>query len=71
MTDLTAPDGMLLLMCFAPNRVLAAPRGATRDEIASRFSPGWELVGDQADCGDPPAGPLRDVPRTCYRLRRR
>ena len=70
-TDLTAREGMLLLMCFAPNRVLAGPRGATRDEIASRFSPGWELVGDQPDSGDPPAGPLRDVPRTWYRLRRR
>jgi SAM-dependent methyltransferase len=69
-TQLAAPDAMLLLMCFAPNRVLAGPRGATRDEIASRFASRWELVGDQPDAGDPPGGPFRDVARTWYRLRR-
>lgn len=70
-SDVTAPGGLLLLMSFAPNRVVAGPRGATRDEIAGRFSPGWELVGDVADSGAPPGGPLRDVARTWYRLRRR
>jgi SAM-dependent methyltransferase len=70
-SEVTAPGGLLLLMCFAPNRVVAGPRGATRDEIARRFSPAWDVAGDVADSGPPPGGPLRDVARTWYRLRRR
>jgi SAM-dependent methyltransferase len=70
-TDLAAPGATLLVMAFATNRKLAAPSGADEPEIAERFGAGWELVVASADRGPAPSGPMRDVPLTWYRLRRR
>ncbi len=70
-TALAAPGAVFLLMSFARNRVVAGPPGADRDEITARFAAGWELESAVSDSGPDPAGPLRNVPRTWYRLRRR
>jgi SAM-dependent methyltransferase len=70
-TELAAPGAVFLLMSFARNRVVAGPHGADRDEITDRFAPGWALESAAGDSGPGPGGPLRNVPRTWYRLRRR
>jgi SAM-dependent methyltransferase len=63
------PGASLLMMSVSPNRVLGAPPGADPTEIESCFA-GWELGSREADSGPAPNGPLRDVPRWWYRLRR-
>jgi len=68
-TALAAPGATLLMMAFARNRVPAGPAGVEEGEIERRFA-GWELAGAEADSGAGPGGPLRDVPRTWYRLQR-
>ena len=68
-TELAAPGATLLLMSFAPNNVLVAPTGADEPEIVRTFD-GWELVSSTGDTGPDPDGPLRNVPRRWYRLRR-
>jgi SAM-dependent methyltransferase len=70
-TDLAATGATLLVMAFASNRKLVAPSGADEPEIAERFGAGWELAAASADRGPSPSGPMRDVPLTWYRLRRR
>jgi cyclopropane fatty-acyl-phospholipid synthase-like methyltransferase len=70
-TDLAASGAVLLLMCFARNRIPAAPAGADREEIATLFAASWELTLDAADSGPGPKGPLGNVRRTWYQLRRR
>jgi hypothetical protein len=60
----------LLMMAFARNRKLAGPAGVGPGEIADRFGAGWWVVDDHADTGPGPAGPMRDVPRSWYRLDR-
>jgi SAM-dependent methyltransferase len=67
---LAAPGATLLMMAFAPNRVLVAPAGLEQSELTGRF-PGWELVSAEADTDGEISGPLRNVPRTWYRLVRR
>jgi SAM-dependent methyltransferase len=69
-TALAAPGATLLLMAFAPNRIPGAPAGLEESEVVGRFD-AWELVSAQPDSGDEIAGPLRNVPRTWYRLVRR
>ena len=69
-TELAAPGATLLLMAFAPNNVLVAPTGVDEAEVARTFA-GWELTSSAADSGPAPAGPMRDVLRRWYRLRRR
>lgn len=70
-TGLAATGAILLLMSFARNRVPAGPPGADASEIAARFDAGWELESVAPDTGAAPAGPLRDVARSWYRLRHR
>lgn len=67
---LAPPGALLLMMCFARNRVPAGPAGADRDEIEAGFAPAWELAAEAPDSGPDPSGPLRRVPRSWYRLRR-
>jgi SAM-dependent methyltransferase len=69
-TALAEPGATLLIMAFAPNRILAAPAGVEQSELAGRF-PDWELVGASPDTGGEIGGPLRNVPRTWYSLKRR
>jgi len=69
-SSLTAPGATLLLMAFSPGRRLGAPRGASEDEIRERFAPDWDVVSVQSDSGPDPPGPMRNVPRIWYRLRR-
>jgi SAM-dependent methyltransferase len=70
-SGLAAPGAVLEMMCFGHNRVPVGPRGVDRGEIERRFGADWELESDAADSGPGPAGPLGNVPRTWYRLRRR
>jgi SAM-dependent methyltransferase len=67
---LAAPGATLLMMAFAPNRVVAAPAGLEQSELVGRFA-GWELASASPDSGGELSGPLRNVPRTWYRLVRR
>lgn len=69
-TALAEPGATLLLMAFAPNRILAAPAGAEQSELEGRFAD-WELVAASPDTGGEISGPLRNVPRTWYRFTRR
>jgi SAM-dependent methyltransferase len=69
-TALAAPGASLLMMAFAPSRVPVAPRGVTDTEIVARFD-GWEMSATGPDSEGDPAGPMRNVPRTWYRLIRR
>lgn len=69
-TGLAAPDAVLLIMCFARNRVLAGPPGADRSEVEETFAPDWTLDSAEPDRGPAPAGPLKNVPRTWYRFER-
>ena len=68
-TGLASPGATLLLMCFEPNRGVG-PAGADREEVERRL-PEWELISAEPDRGPPPSGPMRDVARWWYRLRRR
>ncbi len=66
-THLAAPGATLLMMAFAPSRIPAAPAGIEETEILARFA-GWRLVSAQPDAEGEISGPLRNVPRTWYRL---
>jgi len=65
--ELAAPGATLLMMAFAPNRVVAAPAGLEQSELVGRF-PEWELASVSPDSDGEISGPLRNVPRTWYRL---
>jgi hypothetical protein len=52
---------------FAPNRIPAAPAGIKETELVGRFDE-WRLVAERPDTEGETAGPLRNVPRTWYRL---
>src|SRR6185437_3619721 len=65
--ELAAPGTTLLMMAFAPNRVVAAPAGLEQSELVGRF-PEWELASASPDSDGEISGPLRNVPRTWYRL---
>jgi SAM-dependent methyltransferase len=67
---LAAPGATLLMMAFAPNRVLVAPAGLEQSELTGRFAD-WQLVSASPDIDGEIGGPLRNVPRTWYRLVRR
>jgi SAM-dependent methyltransferase len=69
-TALAAPGATLLMMAFAPSRMLGAPAGVDEAEIVARFA-GWELADTQPDTDAPPPGPMKNVPRHWYRLVRR
>jgi SAM-dependent methyltransferase len=69
-TALAAPGATLLMMAFAPSRVPVAPAGVTETEIVARFDE-WEMSATEADSEGEPAGPMRNIPRTWYRLTRR
>jgi SAM-dependent methyltransferase len=64
---LAAQGATLLMMAFAPNRVVAAPSGLEQSELVGRF-PAWELASASPDADGEISGPLRNVPRTWYRL---
>jgi SAM-dependent methyltransferase len=68
--ELAAPGATLLMMAFARNRVVVAPAGLEQSELVGRFA-GWELASASPDTGGELSGPLRNVPRTWYRLVRR
>jgi SAM-dependent methyltransferase len=65
--ELAAPGATLLMMAFAPNRVVVAPAGIEQSELVGRFA-GWRLVSASPDTDGEIDGPLRSVPRTWYRL---
>ena len=65
--DLAAPGATLLMMAFAPNRVVVAPAGLEQSELVGRF-PAWKLASASPDTEGESSGPLRNVPRTWYRL---
>jgi SAM-dependent methyltransferase len=65
--DLAAPGATLLMMAFAPNRVVVAPAGLEQSELLARFA-GWSLASAEPDTDGELSGPLRNVPRTWYRL---
>lgn len=67
-SELAEPGATLLLMAFAPNRILAAPSGIDQGELEARFAD-WELISASPDTGGEIKGPLRNVPRTWYRFR--
>lgn len=67
---LAAPGASMLMMACARNSVRLGPPGADPGEITTGFAPGWELASAVADVDPAPIGPLRDVPRHWYRLRR-
>ena len=69
-TALAAPRANLLMMAFAPSRMLGAPAGVDQTEIVARFD-GWELADTESDSDAPPPGPMKNVPRYWYRLIRR
>ncbi len=64
---LAAPGATLLMMAFAPNRLIAAPAGLEESELRGRFA-GWQLTSASPDTEGEISGPLRNVPRTWYRL---
>ena len=66
-SDLAAPGATLLMMALAPNRVPAAPAGIEDAEVRARFAD-WRLVSASPDTEGERSGPLRNVPRTWYRL---
>lgn len=66
-TDLAAPGATLLMMACAPNRVPVGPAGIEDTEVVGRFDE-WRLVSARPDTEGQIAGPLRNVPRTWYRL---
>lgn len=66
-TDLAAPGATLLMMACAPSRVPVAPAGIEETELLGRFDE-WRLVTEQRDTEGESSGPLRDVPRTWYRM---
>jgi SAM-dependent methyltransferase len=65
--SLAAPGATLLMMAFAPNRVVVAPAGLEQSELVGRFA-GWHLVSASSDADGEIDGPLRSVPRMWYRL---
>jgi SAM-dependent methyltransferase len=71
-SSLAAPGATFLLMAFARRpRRFGMPPGASEEEIRKRFGSAWEMVSVQSDSGPDPHGPMRNVPRIWYRLRRR
>lgn len=70
-SELAEPGATLLLLAFAHRERGIGPSGASEEEIRRRFDADWELVSVQSDSGPAPPGPMRRVPRTWYRLRRR
>lgn len=70
-SELAAPGATLLLLAFARRERGIGPTGASEEEIQRRFGQHWELVSVQSDSGPAPPGPMRRVPRSWYRLRRR
>jgi hypothetical protein len=67
---LAEPGATLLMMAFAPNRLVAAPAGLEESELVGRFAD-WQLVSASPDTDGELGGPLPGVPRTWYRLVRR
>jgi hypothetical protein len=67
---LAAPGATLLMMAFAPDRAVVAPAGLEQSELTGRFAE-WQLVSASPDTDGEISGPLRNVPRTWYRLVRR
>ncbi len=65
--ELAALGATLLMMAFAPNRVVVAPAGLEQSELVARFA-GWSLASAEPDTDGEISGPLRNVPRTWYRL---
>jgi SAM-dependent methyltransferase len=68
---LTAPGATFLLMAFARNRVPVGPAGVDTAQIIEDFDRDWEVGAATRDGGGPPAGPLKNVPLSWYRLTRR
>ncbi len=64
---LAAPGATLLMLAFAPSRIPTSPPGVEQSELVGRFA-GWQLVSAQPETDGDAAGPLRNVPRSWYRL---
>jgi SAM-dependent methyltransferase len=64
---LAAPGATLLMWAFAPSRVPTSPPGVEQSELIARFV-GWRLVSAEPETDGDAAGPLRNVPRSWYRL---
>ncbi|MGN6868166.1 MAG: class I SAM-dependent methyltransferase [Solirubrobacteraceae bacterium] len=64
---LAAPWATMLMWGVAPNRAPVGPAGLEESELTGRFA-GWELASALPDTDGEISGPLRNVPRTWYRL---
>lgn len=64
---LAAPGATLLMLAFAPSRIPTSPPEVEQSELVGRFA-GWHLVSAQPETDGDAAGPLRNVPRSWYRL---
>lgn len=66
---LAAPGATLLMMAFARNHVPVGPSGVDGEEIAACFAR-WELDSVMDDSAPAPSGPMGEVARHWYLLRR-
>jgi SAM-dependent methyltransferase len=64
---LAASGATLLMLAFAPSRIPTSPPGVEQSELVGRFA-GWQLVSAEPEADGDGAGPLRNVPRSWYRL---
>jgi SAM-dependent methyltransferase len=64
---LAAPGATLLMLAFAPSRIPTLPPGVEQSELVARFA-GWRLISAETETDGEAAGPLRNVPRSWYRL---
>jgi SAM-dependent methyltransferase len=65
--ELAGRGATLLMLAFAPSRIPTAPRGVEQSELVARFA-GWQLVSAEPETDGDASGPLRNVPRSWYRL---
>jgi hypothetical protein len=64
---LAGPGATLLMLAFAPSRIPTSPPGVEQSELVARFA-GWQLIYEEPATDRDAAGPLRNVPRSWYRL---
>jgi hypothetical protein len=55
------------MLAFAPSRIPTLPPGVEQSELVARFA-GWRLISAETETDGEAAGPLRNVPRSWYRL---
>jgi hypothetical protein len=68
LAGLASPSALLLLMGFAPGRRGPAPRGISRQQVASLFEPEWRLLDVSIDDEAPLPLFLRNARPTWYHM---